>query len=135
VRKRDLALRDGPARLAKGASDKASPLLGARPAWLRIGGLIRLSERRSDRRADAAGSLDGRSLGWTHRPYGRLDRAGYIYCVPDIGQEANGATLERRDSRMVLAAGAVKIAILVVVTVVIIVVYSFLRERLQRRGP
>jgi hypothetical protein len=36
---------------------------------------------------------------------------------------------------MVLAAGAVKIAILVVVTVVIIVVYNFLRGRLQRRGP
>jgi hypothetical protein len=36
---------------------------------------------------------------------------------------------------MVLAAGAVKIAILVVATVVIIVVYSFLRRRLQRRGP
>jgi len=36
---------------------------------------------------------------------------------------------------MVLAAGAAKIGILVVATVVIIVVYSFLRGRLQRRGP
>jgi hypothetical protein len=36
---------------------------------------------------------------------------------------------------MVLAAGAVKIAILVVATVVIIALYSFLRGRLQRRGP
>ncbi len=36
---------------------------------------------------------------------------------------------------MVLAAGAVKIGILVVATVVFIVVYSFLSERLQRRGP
>jgi hypothetical protein len=36
---------------------------------------------------------------------------------------------------MVLAAGAVKIGILVVATVVFILVYSFLTDFLQRRGP
>ena len=36
---------------------------------------------------------------------------------------------------MVLAAGAVKIGILVVATVVFIVVYGFLTDFLQRRGP
>jgi hypothetical protein len=49
--------------------------------------------------------------------------------------EASNRTSARRESRMVLAAGAVKIGILVFATVVFIVVYSFLADFLQRRGP
>jgi hypothetical protein len=41
----------------------------------------------------------------------------------------------RRESRMVLAAGAVKIRILLVAIVVFILVYGFLTDFLQRRGP
>ena len=36
---------------------------------------------------------------------------------------------------MVLAAGAVTIGILVVATIVVIVVYGYLYDYLQRRGP
>jgi hypothetical protein len=53
-----------------------------------------------------------------------------------VGVRCEGKQADpRRESPLVLAAGAVKIGILVVATVVFIVVYGLLSDFLQRRGP